>query len=79
MTQNIRMSNKEKVLNFLKKNKKNRYMIKEISQQVDLDRHTVSKYLQEYLMEDRVKTYSIGLYKLWSYKRQEVKQWKTNH
>jgi len=74
MTQNIRMSNKEKVLNFLKKNKKNRYMIKEISQQVDLDRHTVSKYLQEYLMEDRVKTYSIGLYKLWSYKRQEVKQ-----
>ena len=61
---------KYKIFNYLKANKKNRYMIIELARILNIDRHTCSGYLKVLESEDKITFKQVGIYKLYSYKIQ---------
>ena len=74
MTENIRnrnvsISNKEKVINFLKKFKDRKFIVNRIAFELELDRHTITKYLL-ILRDDGLASFDkMATCKLWYYKK----------
>lgn len=67
------INNEQKILSFLKNNKKYSYTIKVISKEIKLERHTTSKHIKNLFKKDKITLIIIGNYKLWKNKNLKIK------